>query len=100
DAQAIENKERGGNPFAPRINDLPVQSAYHHPQMQAAVDLVIGWAKQIGLDAELARDGAEAVLTSIVNWPETVQSVIDAGALGILECGPEEGMSSGTKTIV
>lgn len=100
DAQAIENKERGGNPFAPRINDLPVQSAYHHPQMQAAVDLVIGWAKQIGLDAELARDGAEAVLTSIVNWPETVQSAIDAGALWILECGPEKGMSSVTKTVV
>ena len=100
DAKAIENKERGGNPFAPRINALPVQAAYHHPKMQAAVELVINWAAQIGLDAELARDGAEAVLTDVVDWPATVQSAIDAGAQWILECGPEKGMSSVTKTVV
>ncbi|WP_313549448.1 fatty acid synthase subunit beta domain-containing protein, partial [Corynebacterium sp.] len=100
DAKAIENKERGGNPFAPRINALSVQAAYHHPKMQAAVELVINWAGQIGLDAELARDGAEAVLTDVVDWPTTVQSAIDAGAQWILECGPEKGMSSVTKTVV
>ncbi|MDN5800704.1 MAG: 3-oxoacyl-ACP synthase, partial [Corynebacterium casei] len=94
DAKAIENKERGGNPLAPRINALSVQAAYHHPKMQAAVELVINWAAQIGLDAELARDGAEAVLTDVVDWPATVQSAIDAGAQWILECGPEKGMSS------
>nr|WP_205908495.1 type I polyketide synthase [Corynebacterium ammoniagenes] len=100
DAKAIENKERGGNPFAPRINALPVQSGYHHPKMSAAVEMVTSWAERIGLDKDLAHDGAEAVLTEIVNWPATVQSAVDAGVTWILECGPEKGMAALTKAVV
>ncbi|MDN5827823.1 MAG: 3-oxoacyl-ACP synthase, partial [Corynebacterium casei] len=94
DAKAIENKERGGKPFAPRINALAVQSGYHHPAMQAAVEMVTAWAQQIGLDESLAHDGAQAVLTSIVDWPQEVRQAVNAGAQWILECGPEKGMSS------
>ena len=100
DAKAIENKERGGKPFAPRINALAVQSGYHHPAMHAAVEMVIAWAQQVGLDAGLAQDGAEAVLTSIVDWPHDVQHAVDAGAQWILECGPDKGMAVLTKTVV
>ncbi|MDN5706265.1 type I polyketide synthase [Corynebacterium casei] len=100
DAKAIENKERGGKPFAPRINALAVQSGYHHPAMQAAVEMVTAWAQQIGLDESLAHDGAQAVLTSIVDWPQEVRQAVNAGAQWILECGPEKGMYSVTKTVV
>lgn len=100
DAKAIENKERGGKPFAPRINALAVQSGYHHPAMQAAVEMVTAWAQQIGLDESLAQDGAEAVLTSIVDWPHDVQQAAKAGAQWILECGPDKGMAALTKTVV
>ena len=100
DAKAIENKERGGKPFAPRINALAVQSGYHHPAMQAAVEMVTAWSQQIGLDESLAHDGAQAVLTSIVDWPQEVQQAVDAGAQWVLECGPGKGMAALTKTVV
>ncbi|MGP5294722.1 fatty acid synthase subunit beta domain-containing protein [Corynebacterium casei] len=100
DAKAIENKERGGKPFAPRINALAVQSGYHHPAMQAAVEMVTAWSQQIGLDESLAHHGAQAVLTSIVDWPQEVQQAVDAGAQWILECGPDKGMAALTKTVV
>lgn len=100
DEKAIENKERGGSPFAPRINALDVQSGYHHPAMQQAVEMVEAWAQKVGLDAQLATDGAKAVLTDLVDWPQDVQSAIDAGAQWILECGPGKGMAAVTKTVV
>ena len=100
DAKAIENKERGGEPFNPRFNPLPIQTAFHHPAMAAAVEQTVTWARQAGLDAEIARVAAELVLTTPVDFPAELGDAVDAGTRWILEVGPETGMTPLTRRIV
>lgn len=100
DAKAIENKERGGQPFAPKFSPLNVQTAFHHPAMAAAVAQVNNWASVANLNTELAQDLAEKVLTSFVDWPAEVDSAVDAGARWILELGPDGGVDPLTRRIV
>ncbi|MGP6174433.1 fatty acid synthase subunit beta domain-containing protein [Corynebacterium sp. A21] len=100
DAKKIENKERGGQPFAPKFSPLNVQTAFHHPAMNAAVEQTVTWATAAGLNGELARELAEQVLTSFVDWPAEVDSAVESGARWILEMGPDGGVDPLTSRIV
>ncbi|WP_080796452.1 type I polyketide synthase [Corynebacterium pacaense] len=100
DAAAVQNKLRGGKPFAPRIADLPVQSAFHHPAMKDAVEQTVAWAVACGLDADTARDVASDVLVNPVDWPAAVDRAVAAGAKWILDVGPDGGVVPLTRTIL
>ncbi|RNE49687.1 type I polyketide synthase [Corynebacterium alimapuense] len=100
DAKAIERKERGGAPFAPTFNPLAVQTAFHHPAMNAAVEQTVVWAKKAGLDQEVAREAAMKVLVDAVDWPAEIDQAIASGASWLLEVGPDGGMNALTRRIV
>jgi len=100
DAKAIERKERGGTPFAPKFNPLAVQAAFHHPAMNAAVEQTVTWAGKAGLDTTVARVAAEFVLVRPVDWPAEIDKAVNAGAAWILEVGPDGGMNALTRKIV
>ena len=100
DAKAIENKERGGEPFNPRFNPLPIQIAFHHPAMEVAVEQTVAWAEKSGLDTAIAREAAQLVLTTPVDFPAELDAAIESGARWILEVGPEAGMSPLTRRVI
>ncbi|WP_296205328.1 type I polyketide synthase [uncultured Corynebacterium sp.] len=79
---------------------LKVAAAFHHPHMSEAVEQVVDWAQQVGLDTGLAERAARAVLTDVIDWPAQVGRLVDAGAQWILEIGPEEGVRALTEKIV
>ena len=68
--------------------------------MAAAVEQTVTWARQAGLDAEIARVAAELVLTTPVDFPAELGDAVDAGTRWILEVGPETGMTPLTRRIV
>ena len=92
DAKAIENKERGGQPFSPRVTQLDVQAAFHHPAMAMAVEQTVIWAGACGLDEAISREAAADVLVNPVDWVSSVNSAVDAGARWILDIGPDGGV--------
>lgn len=100
DAKAIENKKRGGSPFAPKFNFLNVQVGFHHPALAPAVEQVVEWAQAAGLDTEIAREAAQKALVDIVDWPAEVQSALDTGAHWLLDVGPAGGVVKLTEQII
>ncbi|HCT9180099.1 TPA: DUF1729 domain-containing protein [Corynebacterium aurimucosum] len=93
-------EEREGKPAAVTVSDLDVSAAFHHPTMQCAVEQVEIWADRIGLDPEPTAQLARAVLTDYVDWPERVDTALQAGARWILEIGPVRGVEPLTRDIV
>lgn len=91
---------REGKSAAVTVSDLDVSAAFHHPTMQCAVDQVESWAARIGLEPESAAQLARAVLTDYVDWPERVDTALQAGARWILEIGPTRGVEPLTRDIV
>lgn len=91
---------REGEPAALAVTDLDVSAAFHHPTMQFAVEQVESWADRIGLETKITVQLARAVLTDYVDWPERVESAIDAGARWILEIGPARGVEPLTRDLV
>ncbi|OFK65921.1 3-oxoacyl-ACP synthase [Corynebacterium sp. HMSC076G08] len=91
---------REGESAAIAVTDLEVSAAFHHPTMQFAVEQVESWAERIGLDLEITAQLARAVLTDYVDWPERVDSALEAGARWILEVGPSRGVEPLTRDIV
>uniref|UniRef100_UPI003CC7FD90 fatty acid synthase subunit beta domain-containing protein n=1 Tax=Nocardia wallacei TaxID=480035 RepID=UPI003CC7FD90 len=83
-----EAKKRGGAVFAPVFEDVDVEVAFHHPALADTVDLVTAWADQCGIDAELATRLTRAILVDPVDWVQTVDDVVSAGAQWILDLGP------------
>ncbi|WP_416277026.1 fatty acid synthase subunit beta domain-containing protein [Nocardia sp. alder85J] len=86
-------KKRGGAVFAPVFEDVEVEVAFHHPALADTVELVAGWARQCGLDTELAAKLAKAILVDPVDWVSIVDSTIEAGAHWILDLGPSDLLS-------
>ncbi|WP_406236874.1 fatty acid synthase subunit beta domain-containing protein [Nocardia sp. NBC_01009] len=95
DEQARERdaKTRGGAVFAPVFEDIAVDVAFHHPALADTVELVAGWATQCGIDAELAGALAQQILVDPIDWVETVDGVVAAGAQWILDLGPGDLLS-------
>ena len=91
---------REGESAAIAVTDLEVSAAFHHPTMQFAVEQVESWAERIGLDLEITAQLARAVLTDYVDWPERVDSALEAGARWILEVGPSRGVEPLTRELV
>ena len=89
-----------GKPAAVTVSDLDVSAAFHHPTMRFAAEQVESWADQIGLEPESTAQLARAVLTDYVDWPERVDSALDAGARWILEVGPARGVEPLTRDLV
>ncbi|GAB3946881.1 type I polyketide synthase [Corynebacterium tapiri] len=73
------------------VSDLPVRAGFHHPLMNPGVDYVTGWAKECGLDAELAYELADAVMVRAVEWPAAVSAVAQ-DVDWFLEVGPGRGV--------
>ncbi|MCL0121540.1 type I polyketide synthase [Corynebacterium pygosceleis] len=100
DAKALENKERGGKPFAPTFTPLKVQTAFHHPAFAPGVEQVVEWASACGIDTGLAREVAADVMVNPVDWVAEVGGAADAGAAWIFEVGPDGGVAGLTRKIV
>ncbi|GAA2387626.1 fatty acid synthase subunit beta domain-containing protein [Gordonia cholesterolivorans] len=91
-AEADERKRKvtGGTPFSPVIEDLNVTVPFHHPDLAPAVELAVDWAQRCGLDTELVRRHAAAVLVDPVNWVELVGDTVDSGARWVIDFGPAD----------
>ncbi|GGK65020.1 polyketide synthase [Nocardia camponoti] len=88
-----EAKQRGGAVFAPVFEDIAVDVAFHHPALAETVDMVAGWARQCGIDADFAAALVKEVLVDPIDWVATVESVVDKGAEWILDLGPGDLLS-------
>ncbi len=100
DKKAIEDKLRGGSAFSPPITPLKVQSAFHHPAMNMAVEQTVAWATTAGLDVELTREIAADVLVNPVDWVARVNEAYEAGARWFLDVGPDSGIVKLTANIL
>lgn len=98
-----EMKERGGSVFAPIAEYLDVTVPFHSPIMKPAVEQVEAWAKDAGLDAELALKLANAVLVEPVDWAKQIAKVlnnVNARELYILDMGPGEVLGKLTNVLL
>lgn len=85
-----ERKVTGGSPFAPVLEPLPAQLAFHHPDLAEAADLVATWAEACGFDSDRARTLTMRSIVDPVDWVESLESALDAGATWILDLGPSD----------
>jgi fatty acid synthase len=83
-----ERKTTGGTPFAPVIEPLPAQLAFHHPDLAEAADHVAMWAAACGLDGARARDLTMRSIVDPVDWVESMETAMNSGASWILDLGP------------
>ncbi|MGB6243933.1 fatty acid synthase subunit beta domain-containing protein, partial [Gordonia sp. (in: high G+C Gram-positive bacteria)] len=88
EADARKRKVTGGTPFSPVLEDLNVTVPFHHPDLAPAVELAVEWAQRCGLDAELVRRYATAVLVDPVDWVELVGEAAGSGARWMIDLGP------------
>lgn len=98
-----EMKERGGSVFAPIAEYLDVTVPFHSPIMKPAVEQVEAWAKDAGLDAELALNLANAVLVDPVDWANQIAEVlnnVNARELYVLDMGPGEVLGKLTNVLL
>lgn len=72
---ALEERTRGGSELEPIFDELPVALPFHHASLQAAADKTVEFAAACGLDEDLARKLAGAILVHPHNWPETVAAL-------------------------
>ncbi|MBC7633842.1 fatty acid synthase subunit beta domain-containing protein, partial [Aeromicrobium sp.] len=85
-----ERKIIGGTPFAPIVEPLPAQLAFHHPDLAEAADLVATWASACGLDGSAAHTLTMRSIVDPVDWVASMESAMDAGAGWILDLGPSD----------
>ncbi|OBI48947.1 3-oxoacyl-ACP synthase, partial [Mycobacterium kyorinense] len=95
-----KNKIRGGDVFAPVFEPVQVEVGFHTPRLADGIDIVAGWAEIVGVNVELARAMAEAVLVRRVDWVEEVASIHDAGARWILDLGPGDILTRLTAPVI
>lgn len=90
---AAEKDERaqkvtGGAAFAPVVEPVAAQLAFHHPDLAEAADLAATWAEACGLGAERVRRLTRRAIVDPVDWVAQVEQVLDAGAEWLLDVGP------------
>ena len=90
DKQAADrkNKLRGGAVFSPMFDPVAVEVGFHTPRLADGVDIVAGWARDIGLDVDMVRSLAQDILVEPVDWVDAITDIEDAGARWILDLGP------------
>ena len=98
-----EMKVRGGAVFAPVAEYLDVTVPFHSSMLQPAVEQVVEWASEAGLNTTVARELADAVLVTPVDWASQIGEVLaqnDARSLWILDMGPSEVLGKLTGVLV
>nr|WP_155769688.1 type I polyketide synthase [Mycobacterium asiaticum] len=95
-----KNKIRGGDVFAPLFDPVRVEVGFHTPRLADGIDIVGGWAEKVGLDVGLARQLADAILVTKVDWVEEITRVHDAGARWILDLGPGDILTRLTAPVI
>jgi fatty acid synthase len=95
-----KNKIRGGDVFAPVFEPVQVEVGFHTPRLSDGIDIVGDWAAKVGLDAELARTLAEAILVRPVDWVDEVVGLHEAGARWILDLGPGDILTRLTAPVI
>ncbi|MDU0347397.1 fatty acid synthase subunit beta domain-containing protein, partial [Actinomyces sp. MRS3W] len=99
--QDRKERRRGGAVLAPITEFLTTSVPFHTPLLASAVDDVVAWAERAGLDPQLARDLAIAVLIDPVDWPATIDDALGAGERRlILDVGPGTVLSRLTEPVV
>ena len=68
-----KNKIRGGAVFSPMFDPVQVEVGFHTPRLSDAIDMVGNWAEAVGLDVDLAREMAEAILVRQVDWVSEIE---------------------------
>lgn len=100
DEAQIAAKVRGGKPFAPRFQALPVGAPFHSFLLEDALKKTQEWGRKAGLDPELVTTLASSVLTNPVNWPEDVARLAEAGAKWVLDIGPGDTLARLTTQVL
>ncbi|MGI9086005.1 MAG: fatty acid synthase subunit beta domain-containing protein [Aeromicrobium sp.] len=85
-----ERHTTGGAAFAPVIEPVATGLAFHHPDLADAADLVAAWAEACGLDAERARSLTMRAMVDPVDWIDSLESAMDAGARWMIDLGPSD----------
>lgn len=88
DQEQIASKQRGGRPFEPRFEYLPVAAPFHSALLDEALTQTLVLADQAGLDPELVSTLAPQVLTDVVDWDASLSQIVEAGAEWVLDIGP------------
>ena len=95
-----KNKVRGGDVFAPVFDAVQVEVGFHTPRLVDSIDIVGEWAEKVGIDVDLARAMAEAILVRPVDWVDEVIQVHEAGARWILDLGPGDILTRLTAPVI
>ena len=95
-----KNKIRGGAVFSPMFDPVQVEVGFHTPRMSDAIDMVGNWAQAVGLDVDLAREMAEAILVRRVDWVSEINDLHEAGARWILDLGPGDILTRLTAPVI
>ena len=101
-ARARKERRRGGAVLAPVTEYLATSVPFHTPLLEGAVDDVVAWARTAGLDEDLARNLAAAVLIDPVDWPELVHRALEADSRPrlVLDLGPGTVLTRLTEAVV
>ncbi len=95
-----KNKIRGGDVFSPVFDPVQVEVGFHTPRLSDSIDIVGEWAEKVGIDVELSRAMAEAILVQPVDWVDEVIQVHEAGARWILDLGPGDILTRLTAPVI
>ncbi|MDY3128050.1 MAG: DUF1729 domain-containing protein [Corynebacterium sp.] len=68
----LEERYVGGSEINPIFDVLPIALPFHHSSLQDAADLTVEYARECGLNTDLARHLAENILVEPHNWVDTV----------------------------
>ncbi len=90
ESAARERRTTGGAPFAPVLDPVASGLAFHHPELADAADLVATWAEACGLDAERGRSLTMRAVVDPVDWVESLETAMDAGARWVIDLGPSD----------
>ena len=63
-------------------------AAFHHPDLAAAAELVADWAERCGLDPVRASELTHAAIIAPVDWVDSVERLVQAGARWLVDLGP------------
>ena len=100
EAAERKSKVRGGSVFEPIFDPVAVEVGFHSPRLADGIDIVGRWAAAVGLDVDLARAMADAVMVQPVDWVEAVTGLRDAGARWILDLGPGDILTRLTAPVI
>lgn len=89
----LEAHRRGGAPYEPAFDWLPIGAPFHSPLLAPALDLVGQWIERINaagkrINADWALDLAARILSHPTRWDEQVERAREAGVVYFLDLGP------------